>query len=321
MKLYDVFGIGSALMDVLIHVDDADIEDLKLKKGNMHLVDDSHIDFIMSFLRHKKIKKQPGGSASNTVAGVVSLGGKAFFNGKVGKDNSGKEYEKFTLNQNINCDLKKDDTATGNVISLITKDSERTFATHLGSALNFTKDDVNKEMLLKSKILHIEGYMLENDLKKACMRALKIAKKNNITVSIDLSDPSLIERNLKDFRKIVNKYADILFLNEEEAKVFTGIEDEKQALIKTSESVKLAIVKLGEKGSIMKIRNKILRFSANTPEKLVDTTGAGDMYAAGILYGIASNLSLEESGQIASFAAAKIVSQTGARLEYGIKEY
>jgi len=321
MKRYDVFGIGNALMDTLIHVDEFDLEDLRLKKGTMHLVDDVHSEFIKFVLKNKKTMQQAGGSVSNTMAGISCLGGKAFFNGKVGRDKLGFGYEMLTRRQGVYCDLRKDDTNTGNVVALITKDSERTFATYLGSSVKFTKKDVNKKELLKSRILHLEGYMLENpELKKASLYAMKIAKRNGMIVSADLSDPSLIQRNLKEFRKIVKRYVNILFLNENEAKVFTGCKDEKYALLEASKYVKLAIVKLGKNGSMMKIRNKILKFKVFPSDKVVDTTGAGDMYAAGILYGIAKGLSLEQTGQIASYASTKVVEQVGARLNCSLKD-
>ena len=315
MKKYDVFAIGNPLMDTIIEVDEQDLEDLKLKKGNMHLVDSAQKEFIKIFLEKKIKTNQPGGSSSNTSAGIANLGGSAFFSGKIGKDSTGKEYERIMLQQGIKCDLKKDDTPTGNVIVLTTKDGERTFATYLGGAIKYTKKDLNKKELLKSKILHIEGYMLENpELKKASINAMKIAKKNKIIVSTDLSDPSLIQRNIKSFREIVKEYVDILFLNEEEAKVFTGIENKEDALLVLSSMVNLAIIKLGEHGSIIRIRNKNLKFNAVKPKKIVNTNGAGDMYAAGILYSIAKGLSLEEAGKIASITATKVVEQQGARL-------
>ena len=308
-------------MDTMINVDDSELDYLNLKKGNMHLVDDTHSEFILYFLEKKKMIKQAGGSASNTSAGVVNLGGKAFFNGRVGKDQLGKDYKNIMSEHGVKCDLRKDDVKTGNVVALITKDGERTFATHLGSAVNFQKKDVNKKALLKSKILHIEGYMLENPAhKKACLYAMKIAKRKNIIVSADLADPSLIERNLSEFKKVVRKYVDILFLNEDEAKMFSGIKDEKQALIEVSKMVKLAIVKLGAEGSMMKIKNKILRFKAVKAKQVKDTNGAGDMYAAGVLYGIANGLSLEKSGKIGTYAATKIVEQRGARLDFKLEK-
>ena len=153
-------------------------------------------------------------------------------------------------------------------------------------------------------------------LKKASLYAMDIAKKNNIEISADLSDPSLIGRNLEEFKKIVEKYIDILFLNENESKAFTNINDEEKALEHLSKIVKLPIIKLGEKGSIISVKNKTLRFRSFKPKKVVDTTGAGDMYAAGILYGITNGLSLEKAGKIASYAATKVIEQTGARLNY-----
>ena len=317
-KKYDVFGIGNALMDTLIKADEEDLKHLNLKKGNMTLIDDSQIDKILDYLKDKEKKEQAGGSVSNTTAGIVNLGGKAFFTGKIGRDEVGFNYENMTIKQGVSCDIKKDNNiATGNAITLITKDSERTFATYLGSAIKFTEKDINKEELLKSKILHLEGYMLEDPtLKKASLYAMDIAKKNNIEISADLSDPSLIERNLEEFKKIVEKYIDILFLNENESKAFTNINDEEKALEHLSKIVKLPIIKLGEKGSIISVKNKTLRFRSFKPKKVVDTTGAGDMYAAGILYGITNGLSLEKAGKIASYAATKVIEQTGARLDY-----
>jgi sugar/nucleoside kinase (ribokinase family) len=322
MKTYDIYGLGSALMDTLIHVDDKDLEDLKLKKGTMHLVEDTNINFISTVMRKRKRAEQAGGSVSNTVAGAANLGAKTFFNARIGSDKLGKDYETITKSQGITCDLRKDDTSTGHLISLITKDGERTFTTYLGAAVNYNKYDLNKKVLRRSKILHMEGYMLEHDAqKKALLKAMKIAKRNGVIVSIDLSDPSLIERNLEDFRKIVKKYVDILFLNEKEAEVFTGQNDPKRALLVASTYVKLAVVKTGPEGSMMKIRNTILNFKPVKAKKVIDTTGAGDMFAAGILYGISQGLSLEESGKIASFSATKVIEQIGARIEYDLQKY
>ena len=204
---HDVYGIGNALMDTLIEVDEQDLKDLRLKKGNMQLVDAVTIDFITTVMRSKKQVLQPGGSVSNTIAGIANLGGKTFFAGKIGNDELGKAYNEAMIKQGVFCDLKKTKDSTGNVISLITKDGQRTFATHLGSAVQFNKNDINKKELKKSQILHLEGYMLEDPtLKEASLKAMKIAKKNNITISADLSDPSLIERNLDELRKIVKNY-------------------------------------------------------------------------------------------------------------------
>jgi sugar/nucleoside kinase (ribokinase family) len=321
MNKYDVFGIGSALMDTSIYVDEFDLKNLRLQKGSMHLIDNLHLDFFKKFLQNKNKKQQAGGSVSNTMAGIANLGGKSFFNAKVGRDRLGFDYEMMMKQQNVFCELKKDNGYTGNVLALITKDSERTFATHLGSAVNFGKKDLNIKALLQSKILHIEGYVLENSpQKEAALYAMKMAKRNNIIVSVDLSDASLIQRNLKYFKKIVKKYVNILFLNEKEAEAFTGIKEPKKALIEASKYVKLAIVKIGKDGSMMKIKNKILLFRHFPSNNVVDTTGAGDMYAAGVLYAIANNLSLEQAGKIASYASTKVVEQIGARLDYSLKE-
>ena len=163
--------------------------------------------------------------------------------------------------------------------------------------------------------------MLEHSpQKEAAIYAMDIAKRNNIIVSVDLSDASLIKRNLNEFRKIVKKYVNILFLNEKEAEAFTGLNDPKKALIEASRYVNLAIVKIGKEGSMLKIRKRILIFKPFPSSKVIDTTGAGDMYAAGILYAISNGLSLEEAGKIASYASTKVVEQIGARLNFSLRD-
>ena len=262
-----------------------------------------------------------GGSVSNTLAGISNLGGKVFFNGKVGRDNIGFDYEMMMMQQGVGCDLKKSNNKTGTVLALVTPDSDRTFAVNLGAASNFSKKDINTKALLNSKILHLEAYLLENPLlKKAAIKAMRIAKRNKIPISIDLSDPDLIKRNKKEFKKIVKKYVSILFLNEKEAEALTGTKNMYKAINKLSKYVKLAVIKLGPKGSMIKIRNRILVFEPYKTNNVVDTTGAGDMYAAGMLFGISKGFSLEKSGKIASYAASRIIEQLGARLNYSIKD-
>lgn len=321
MKKYDVFGIGSALMDFLIEVDDNQLAEFDLKKGEMHLIDEEKSKELLNKLKHYNVKTAPGGSSANTLAGIAAFGGNVIFCGKVGKDKYGEIYEQKSNECGVCTQLKKEDgKMTGQAISFITPDSERTFATHLGAAIHLRQEDVFYEDIEHSKILHIEGYQLEDhELRKTSLKAMDVAKKHKTMISIDLADPGLVKRNLEDIKKIVKENASIVFANEEEAKEFTGKENPAEALNELAKFCDIAIVKIGKDGSMIKKDDKIYIVSA-VETKAVDTTGAGDMYAAGVLFGIAKNLPLERAGKLGSWAASKVVSQIGARLNICLKD-
>lgn len=321
MKKYDVFGIGAALMDFLIEIEDDQLAEFDLKKGEMHLIDKDKSQEIFKRLSVYKVTTSPGGSSANTLAGIASLGGKVVFCGRIGNDKYGEIYEQKSNECGVCTKLKKDgENMTGHAISFITPDSERTFATHLGAAIHLREEDVFYDDIEHSKILHIEGYQLEDpELRKTSLKAMSFAKKHNTQISIDLADPALVKRNLHDLKNLVKDNADIIFANEEEAKAFTGKENPEEALDELSNFCSIAIVKIGKKGSLIKKEGKICTI-AGIDAAAVDTTGAGDMYAAGVLFGIAKNFSLERSGKIGSWAASKVVSQIGARLNICLKD-
>lgn len=320
-KKYDVVGIGSPLLDFIFEVDDNLIEVLRLKKGEFLLIDKDKSREILEKLADCKSTVTPGGSAANTIAGVCSLGGKAVQIGKIGNDEHGEIYETFTNKQGVLTSLNKHDSeSTGHAITFITPDFERSFAVHLGAALHFNKDDIEEELIRNSKILHIEGYQLDynEQIRSAVLHAIEIAKQNNVIVSLDLSDAGVIERNLDFLKELVKNHVDIIFANEIEAKAFTGKEEE-EALHELADMCNIAIVKIGEKGSLIKSENKIFKTPINEVS-VVNTNGAGDAYAAGILYGIANGLDLETAGKLASYVASLVVSNTGARLEKSLKD-
>lgn len=320
-KEFDVFGIGSALMDFLIEIDENELLEMDVKKGEMHLIDEEKSKMLLNKLKNYSVKTAPGGSSANTMAGIAILGGNAVFCGKVGKDKHGEIYEQKSKDYGVCTRIKKhDEKATGHAITLITPDSERTFATHLGAAMHLEKEDVFDDDIAKSRILHIEGYQLEaQKLRETALHAIQIAKKSNTLVSIDLADPALVKRNLDDLKKIVKEHADIVFANEEEAKAFAEVEGEKEALDIISKMCSIAIVKIGSKGSMIKHNDNVYVIP---PFKVsaVDATGAGDMYAAGVLFGIAKGMPLNRAGKIGSWAASKVVSQVGARLSMCLKD-
>ena len=313
-KKYDVLGIGNALLDFIVEVDDGVLAEMNLAKGQFTLIDKEKSKELLKRLEKYQVKTAPGGSSANTLAGVSVLGGNAVLIGKVGKDNHGDIYEQKTSDCGVKVKFSRHDSEmTGHCITFITPDAERTFATHLGAALHLRKEDVFEEEIKSSKILHTEGYQLEDlNLKETTIHAMKIAKANGVKVSIDLSDPGLIGRNLEPIKKLVKDYADIIFVNEAEAEALTGKKDEK-ALHEIYDVCEIAIVKLGEKGSLIKADDIIYRVPAYKT-KVVNTNGAGDIYAAGILYGIAKGIEMERAGKIASYAASLVVGQTEARL-------
>jgi len=291
----------------------------------MILVDKEKSKAILDKISHMPMEHFPGGSVSNTLAGVANLGGKVGFCGKIGKDSHGEMYETTLEKEGINHQLHKcNEDLTGHSITFITPDKERTFVTHLGAAINLKKMEFVDEDLKKSKIIHLEGYQLElPEVKDLVYHAAIIAKENNILISIDLSDPALIKRNLQDFKAFVKEYADIVFANEEEAKAYAETDTEEEALHIIAKDARITCVKLGAKGSLIKA-GETLHTIAPVSTTPLSLTGAGDMYAAGILYGIANDIPLEKAGKIASYAASKVVAQIPARLseklDYKVKE-
>jgi len=319
IKKYDVIGIGSPLLDLTFEVNDILLNELGLKKGQMKLIDKNQSSDILAKLKDYKNTISPGGSASNTISGISCLGGKAIFAGKLGNDSHGKTYEERIKEEGItsSCPIHPDEI-TGHAIALITPDFERTFATHLGASQYFEEKDIPEEMIKDSKILHLEGYQLANDiLKSAVYRAVKIAKENQTLVSLDLSDAGLVRQNLDLFKDFIREYVDIVFANESEALAFTGKKDE-DALIEISKLCDIAIVKLGEGGSLIRKDNNTYKIPSYKT-KVVNTNGAGDMYSAGMLYGIVNDWHPEKSGKIASYSASLVVGKPEARYGEGLK--
>ncbi|MBR9691168.1 adenosine kinase [Candidatus Woesearchaeota archaeon] len=317
MKKYDVIGIGNVLLDFIVEVEDGILAEMDVEKGRFKLIEEEKSKEILKKLEKYEVKTAPGGSAANTLAGVSVFGGSAMLLGKIGNDKHGDIYEQKTNECGVNVRLSRHDSKiTGHCITFITPDAERSFATHLGASLHFRKEDVFEEEIKASKILHVEGYQLEDpELRAATVYAMKVAKENNVKVSIDLSDPGLVDRNLKDLEMIVKEYADIVFVNEMEAEAFTGKKNE-EALHAIYDMCEIAVVKLGKEGSLIKANDMIYRIPIYE-SKVVNTNGAGDMYAAGVLYGIANGWDMEKAGKVGSYAAGKVVSQVGARLKKG----
>jgi len=317
MKKNDVIGLGNTLMDFLIEIDDNALLEFNLKKGEMHLVDSLKAAQILKKLDASSLKMElvPGGSAANTLKGVAFLGGGAILCGKVGKDKEGMMYVQEMEKLGVTTRIKEHATfGTGHAVTFITPDAQRTFSVHLGAAIHLMKEDVLEEDIASSKVLHLEGYQLEGDTQSTVLHAIELAHKHGTLVSLDLADPGVVRRNKALLEKLVRSSVDILFVNEEEALAFTGLKEE-DAVRSLGELVKIAVVKIGKRGSLICADNEVVFVDA-FPAKAIDTTGAGDSYAAGLLYGYCNGWDIARSGRLGSLLAARVVEHKGVRLDH-----
>jgi sugar/nucleoside kinase (ribokinase family) len=307
-----ILGIGNALVDVITIIDDDQtLEKFALPKGSMQLVDRTKSELIKSETATFKRSLASGGSAANTIHGLAMIGEKTGFIGSIGKDQLGDFFESDMKSAGINTILSRRDTITGTAVALISPNSERTFATHLGAAIELEAGDLYPDDFTGYNILYMEGYLIIN--KKLVEKACRIAKEKKIKIALDLSSYNVVEARLEDFKEIIEKYVDIVFANEEEARSFTGMNPEN-ALKQISKLCDLAIVKVGGDGSLVKRGDEIIRIGPSNVI-LKDTTGAGDLYASGFLYGYANDLDLEKCGLIGSLMAGKVIEIIGARME------
>lgn len=306
-----VIGIGNALVDLLIKLeDDSILDQLNLPKGSMTLVDEKVKDLIASKSKHLEKEMASGGSAANTIHGLAKLGIATAFLGMVGEDETGEFFSNDLLQSNIKPLLNRSKTPSGIASTLISKDGERTFGTYLGAAIELSGKDLKKGHFEGFDILHVEGYLVQNH--ELLETILTLATSAGLKVSIDMASYNVVEDNLAFFKEMVGKHVDILFANEEEAKAFTG-KKPAEALNEMASLSDIAIVKVGSKGSIAKKRDKVVHVKPPVSQ-VIDTTGAGDLYAAGFLYGLINSLNLEKSGYIGSLLASRVISMTGAKI-------
>jgi len=311
MSKYDVIGIGNPMVEVVVKAEDSKLAGFGMTKGGGKAVGKEEQDRMLA--NFENVTRTAGDSTANTLSALSILGARVALIGKIGDDESGVFFEKTIRNKNFVSRLVKCDKSTGRCIVIVTKDGQRSFAFNLGAASELKNEDIVKGEIEESRIFHFTGYQLtEPSLKKATMYALEIAKKNNLLISFDLADSSAVKANLKEWKPIVDKYVNVLFANEAEAEAYTGLRAEEA--VKNIKENAVICIKLGERGSIINDWGKITRVKAKKT-RAVDTTGAGDAYAAGILFGILRNMSFEKSGELASHISSKVVEQIGARLK------
>ena len=308
-----IIGIGNALTDILLQVDSKSIlEQLNLPSGSMQLVDEAKQKEISLAVKEKQSVMATGGSAANTVNGVARLGHKAAFIGKVGDDEVGKFYADDLEKNGVEPLLTISETPSGRCLVLILPDGERTMCTYLGAAATLESSEVNTQWFSSDDIFHIEGYLVQSG--NLLTEVAGLVQKINPRISIDLASYNVVEDNLEIIHNFVEKFVDIVFANEDEARAFSGKNNPLEALDFIASMCKIAIVKTGKAGSYVKANDKVYKIEG-VKANCVDTTGAGDLYAAGFLYGLANDFDLEKCGKIGSLVAGNIVEVVGAKME------
>ena len=306
-----VLGIGNAIVDVICKVDENFIKENNLTKGTMKLVDE--VEFTKLLSNIKTEETIAGGSVANSIVGLSQLGNAVSFIGKVNNDELGNKYEKSLTNEKVKyCyQKKKESIPTGTCLILITPDSERTMCTFLGIAGKVSDKDIDENAVKSSELVFLEGYLWdEGEPKTAFDKAMKLSKKTAMT----LSDKFCVDRHKKSFLNLVNNKLDITFANEIEILSLIDAKNFNEVISFGKQLGKLIVITRSDKGSIAIQKNEVVEYDSQKNLKIVDLTGAGDLFAAGFLHGHINSLTIKESLQKGTEMASKIIQKIGARL-------
>jgi sugar/nucleoside kinase (ribokinase family) len=307
-----ILGIGNALVDIIALLDDDQIiKRLNLPKGSMTLVNGDLSAKIQQEITAQKTKIVTGGSVANAINGIANLGVSCGFLGTIGRDELGNLFRNDLQNHAIDHLLKYSDQPTGRAVCLVSPDGERTMATYLGAAVEMGQDDITEDKLSNFQLFFIEGYLVFNHA--LIMAAASQAKSVGMTIALDLASYNVVEANRAILDELVDNYVDIIFANEEEAKAFTGMEPEA-ALENLAGRCDIAVVKVGGEGAFVQQGQQKYHIPAFGSE-VVDTTGAGDFFAAGFLAGLAKGYDLEKCGKLGSLLAGRVIRTAGAKLD------
>ncbi len=311
---YDVVGIGNALVDVIAHADDTFIGRNDLVKGSMTLVDTDRALFLYEALGGAI--EMSGGSAANTMCGVASFGGSAAYIGKVSDDELGRVFghDCRAVGVQFRPGAPADGTPTGRCIIVVTPDAQRTMNTYLGVSSLLCPTDIDTDTVAVGQVLYMEGYLYDRpEAKDAFRLAARVAHENDRLVSLTLSDSFCVDRHRADFRALVSDEVDLLFGNEDELMSLYEVESMDEALRAVRQDCSLAVVTVGADGCIVVTPDDVLRAPAQPVDHVLDTTGAGDLFAAGFLFGYTRHRSLAECAQFGAIGAAEVISHVGPR--------
>lgn len=310
----DVVGIGNALVDVLSHEEDDFVERHGLERGAMTLVDTDRAEALYEAMGPGV--EASGGSAANTVSGVAGLGGRAAYLGKVRDDQLGEVFGHDLRATGVvyRSAPARTGPPTGRCLIVVTPDAQRTMGTYLGASERFGPEDVDDDLIARAEITYLEGYLFDRpEAKEAYWKASRIAHEHGGEVALTLSDPFCVERHRAEWRDLVADQVDVLLANEEEAAALYQVGTFEEALGAARRDVRTVAITRGARGSVVARGDDVVEVAAHPVEHVVDTTGAGDLYAAGFLYGLTHAWSLEACGQLGSAAASAVLGQTGAR--------
>lgn len=307
-----IIGMGNALVDVLVRIDDDSLlEKLHLPKGSMQLIQEDTLSEIRKYTSGMKIHRSTGGSAGNTVCALAALGANPGFIGKVGQDETGTFFGDTLRQRGVNALLATCDLPSGIASTFISTDGERTFGTYLGAAATLRAEDLSRKMFAGYNYLYVEGYLLQDhDL---MLRAVQLAKEEGLQVCLDMASYNVVEAERDFFDQLIVKYVDIVFANESEALAYTG-KAPHEALEEIASKCSIAVVKTGKEGSLVKKGTEVIQLLSCPVDNVLDTTGAGDFYAAGFMYGLTCGYSLEKCVQISTILATAVIQEVGTTL-------
>src|SRR5690349_9766121 len=316
-KLYDVYGLGNALVDIVTEVDLDFFVRNGIEKGVMTLVDEKRQHQLIHAIDMKKSKMSCGGSAANTIIGVSQFGGKGYYSCLVARDELGKFFLQDMKRNGVETNLTPEtcpEGITGKVLVMTTPDAERTMNTFLGISSHLSPKHLDENALLNSTYLYLEGYLVTSPSGLEAMKeAKKIAERNNLKTALTFSDPSMVKYFSPQMQEVIGASVDLLFCNEEEAMIFTGTENLDQAREKLKDVAKHFVITLGANGAMIYDGDTFIQIEPYRV-KAIDTNGAGDMFAGAFLYGITHGHSYAEAGKLASLASSRVVTQFGPRL-------
>ena len=320
-KIVDLIGLGNAIVDIIVNIEDEFLEINNLEKGSMNLIGSDESQKLLE--NCKVIKQISGGSSANTVVCLAELGNNVQFIGRVKNDQFGNFFssdikESKTI---FNTPPTNKGASTAHSIILITPDAQRTMCTYLGASIEFEPKDIDFSVLKESKYLYLEGYLWDSKLAKdAFIKAAEIAKYSNTKIILSLSDSFCVDRHRKSFLELIENYIDIVFCNE--AEMLSLFKEDKLANCQENLSslCELVVVTLGSNGSLIINKNDVKLIKSITKGKVIDTTGAGDIYAGGFIHGLINNYSLKKCGEIGSICAGQIITQLGSRSNTDLKE-
>jgi sugar/nucleoside kinase (ribokinase family) len=317
---FDVVGIGNAMVDVIAHADDAFLRTHDLVKGAMTLIDADRAEEL--YARIPPAVEVSGGSAGNTIAGLASLGGRAAYIGKVCDDQLGRVFRHDIRAAGVAFDVAAASVgSTGRCLIVVTPDAQRTMQTYLGAGSDLGPEDVDAELIASARVTYLEGYLWDPPrAKEAFLKAARIAHDAGRRVSLTLSDPFCVERHREEFLDLVSAHVDVLFANEAEIMSLYQADSFDDALQHVRGHCEIAALTRSERGAVIVAGAEVHVVDAEPVEHVVDTTGAGDAYAAGFLHGLTRGMDVPACGRIAGIAAAEVISHFGARPEVSLAD-